>query len=383
LLASIKSGVKQAMALISIGNHMRWIFIIILSILKIGHRVDLPHFHDGLVTVPASEKYSSPSVFEKILFGTNYRKEWETPVTMPVFNIKQSNYSIVRMGGGQQTTSLELADDKGMEWTLRSVDKDVRAPRKFMEDTFIEWIIQDHVSAAYPYAGLSIPDISNAAGVPAGEQHLYFVRDDTAFGEYRSAMANRVFILVNHQKQPQKGLTTDEMLVKLKSDTPHYVDQKEYLRARLVDWLVADWDRHQDQWRWVQRNTDSGIAFYVVPRDRDQAFFKSNGWLIRFIGLFFMPHITKFNKTGRGIKGLSKKTRALDKQFTNQLKKEDWESIIKEFQKNMTDSLIESAIKKQPPEIFAIRGEELVSKIRSRRDGLLKHVMKYYYFLKD
>jgi hypothetical protein len=252
-----------------------------------------------------------------------------------------------------------------------------------MEDTFIEWIIQDHVSAAYPYAGLSIPDISNAAGVPAGEQHLYFVPDDTAFGEYRSAMANRVFILVNHQKQPQKGRTTDEMLVKLKSDTPHYVDQKEYLRARLVDWLVADWDRHQDQWRWVQRNTDSGIAFYVVPRDRDQAFFKSNGWLIRFIGLFFMPHITKFNKTGRGIKGLSKKTRALDKQFTNQLKKEDWESIIKEFQKNMTDSLIESAIKKQPPEIFAIRGEELVSKIRSRRDGLLKHVMKYYYFLKD
>jgi type II secretory ATPase GspE/PulE/Tfp pilus assembly ATPase PilB-like protein len=80
---------------------------------------------------------------------------------------------------------------------------------------------------------------------------------------------------------------------------------------------------------------------------------------------------------------LSKKTRALDKQFTNQLKKEDWESIIKEFQKNMTDSLIESAIKKQPPEIFAIRGEELVSKIRSRRDGLLKHVMKYYYFLRD
>lgn len=300
---------------------------------------------------------------------------------MPVFNINQSNFTIVRMGGGQQTTSLELADANGREWTLRSVDKNVRPPKKFMEDTFIDWIIQDHVSGAYPYAALSVPGISNAAGVATGEHRLYFVPDDSAFGEYRSAMGNKVFILVNQQLQIQKGITTDEMLVKLKSDTPYYVDQKEYLKARLVDWLVADWDRHQDQWRWVERNTDSGIAFYVVPRDRDQAFFRSNGLLIKFMGLFFMPHVNKFNKTGRGIKGLSKKTRALDKQFTSQLKKEDWESIIKEFQKNVTDSVIESAIKKQPPEIFAIQGEELVEKLRSRREGLLKHVMKYYSFL--
>ncbi len=360
---------------------MRWIFIVILSVLKIGYRCTLPQFHMGLVTVPASEKYSSPSVFEKILFGSNYRKEWETPVTMPVFNIKQSNFTIVRMGGGQQTTSLELADDKGREWTLRSVDKNVKSPKKFMEATFIGWIIQEHVSGSYPYAGLSVPDISNSGGVPTGEQRLYFVPDDSAYGEYRSAMGNKVFILVNRQLHEQKGITTAEMLSKLKSDTPYYVDQKEYLKTRLVDWLVADWDRHEDQWRWMERSTDSGFAFYIAPLDRDQAFFRSNGLLIKFIALFFMPHMNKFNKSGRGIKGLSKKTRALDKQFTSQLKREDWESIIKEFQNNVTDSVIESAIKKQPPEIFAIRGNELIEKLRARRDGLLKHGMKYHSFL--
>ena len=360
---------------------MRWIFIFILSAIKIGHRSALPQFHLGQVTMPASGKYSSPSVFEKILFGSNYRKEWETPVTMPVFNLKQSNFRIVKMGGGHQTTSLELADDMGREWSLRSVDKNVKPPREFMEDTFIEWIIQDHVSAAYPYAGLSVPDISRAGGVPAGDQRLYFVPDDTAFGEHRAAMANKVFILVNQQLHDQKGITTEEMLLKLKSDTPHYVNQREYLKARLLDWLVADWDRHKDQWRWVEKTTDSGIAFSVVPRDRDQAFFRSNGLLIKFMGLFFMPHINKFNKSGRGINRLGKKTRVMDKRFTSQLKKEDWEAIIKEFQNNVTDSVIESAIKKQPPEIFAIRGNEMIEKLRSRRDGLLKQVMKYYNFL--
>ena len=94
-----------------------------------------------------------------------------------------------------------------------------------------------------------------------------------------------------------------------------------------------------------------------------------------------MQHIYKFNKSGRGIKSLGKKSKELDKQFLDPLKKEDWETIIREFQNNITDSVIASAIKKQPPEIFAIRGDELIEKLESRRDGLLKHVMKYYNFL--
>ena len=55
--------------------------------------------------------------------------------------------------------------------------------------------------------------------------------------------------------------------------------------------------------------------------------------------------------------------------------------IIKQFQNNVTDSVIEAAIKKQPKEIFAIRGNELIGKLISRRDGPLKHAMKYYSLL--
>jgi hypothetical protein len=284
------------------------------------------------------------------------------------------------MGGGQQTTSLELIDDKNEHWRLRSVDKNVKPSEKILKIDFIEKIIQDHVSAAYPYAGLSIPDIAQAAGVPAGSQTLYFVPDDSSFGQYRAVMANKFFMLL-HQPTGQEDITTIEMLAKLDSCKEYFVDQKAYLKARLVDWLIADWDRHEDQWRWVERNTDTGIAFHVVPRDHDQAFFRSNGLLVKFLGLFFMPYINKFNNNGRGIKGLSKKTRDRDKQFTSNLNKENWEMIIKEFQNNLSDTVIEAAIKKQPKEIFAISGNELIEKLKSRRDGMLEHAMRYYSFL--
>ncbi len=350
--------------------------------IKICPQIPSPQIQSGQATVAASYKYSSPSLFEKIFFGSNYRKEWETPVTIPVFDIRKTNFKITSMGGGQQTTSLELIDDKNKEWRLRSVDKNVEPSEKILKNNFIEKIIQDHVSCAYPYAGLSIPIIAEEAGVPTGIQALYFVPDDSAFGQYRPVMSNKVFMLLD-QPNGQEDITTSEMLAKLDSCKEYFVDQQAYLKARLVDWLIGDWDRHEDQWRWIERNTDTSIAFLVVPRDHDQAFFRSNGLLVKFIGLFFMPYMDKFNKNARDIKALSKKTRELDRQFTDRLAKEDWERIIKEFQKNVSDRVIETAIKKQPKEIYAISGNELIEKLKSRRDGMLKHGMKYYTFLHE
>ena len=354
---------------------MRWICILLFAALKTNFRHPPAQIHQGFAVVHASDKYCCPSLFEKILFGSNYRREWATAVRMPVFDIRKTNFRIAEMGGGQQTTSLVLMDEKNKEWVLRSVDKNVKV------DRIKKYIVQDHISGSYPYAGLSMPGIAHAAGVPAGEQYLYFVPDDSAFGKYRSAMANKVFMLVNKQPQEEKGITTSEMLEKLQADKQYSVDAKEYLKARLIDWLVADWDRHDEQWSWVERKTDSGIEFYVVPQDRDQAFYRSNGLLMKLFGSVFMPHFDKFNNKAKNIKDLSKKSWALDKQLLGSLSKTDWQTVTREFQKNISDSVLESAIRKQPPEIFAIRGNELIEKLKSRRNGLQKQAMKYYSFL--
>ena len=195
---------------------MRWIFIILFATASICHPYTIPHSHNGFITVPASIQYSSPSILGEIFNGSNYRREWETPVSMPVFDLKKTNLKIVKMGGGLQTISVDLVDDKNREWALRSVDKNVHSLKKYQQNIFIHSLIQDNISGSYPYAGLSVPDIAEAAGVPTGEQYLYFVPDDSAFGNYRSAVANKVFILVNNQLQPEKAITTTAMLEKLK-----------------------------------------------------------------------------------------------------------------------------------------------------------------------
>ncbi len=82
-------------------------------------------FKDSVV-ISASDKYKSYSGFKRVFLGTNYRKEWSTPIAMKVFNIRKEKggLTIKSLGGGKQTKSLQLEDKSGHTWALRSVDKD-------------------------------------------------------------------------------------------------------------------------------------------------------------------------------------------------------------------------------------------------------------------
>ena len=359
-------------------------FIIFLLTLFLHKAVTSQLLTDSVKSV-ASQEFSDPSLLKKIFLGSNYRKEWATPVKMPVFYLKtdKHNFKIDRMGGGHQTTSLYLKDSGGKEWVLRSVDKKVKKDlvRGIFRMPFILKMIQDLVSTAYPYGSLSIPDLSNATGTLAGTHELYFVPDDPDFGEHRKDMANRAFILIDLHPTGEIDLETNEMIEKLKESNEYLVDQKEVLQSRLLDWLIADWDRHEGQLRWLQKDSAERKWFYPLPRDRDQAFAQSDGLFVKFVGSTFMPFLRGFGKKSTGIRQLSKKIDSLDHAFLNRLEKSDWENIIADFQSNLTDSVIESAIKKQPEEIYSIREQKIVDKLKSRRDGLLKNAMKYYSFL--
>ena len=42
--------------------------------------------------------------------------------------------------------------------------------------------------------------------------------------------------------------------------------------------LVGDWDRHNDQWRWAEFETENGEHYFKpIPRDRDQVFSNFDG----------------------------------------------------------------------------------------------------------
>jgi hypothetical protein len=331
-----------------------------------------------------SSKYTSNSFLHRFIMGKNYRKTWNTPVKFPVFYLSKSPFTIEKLGGGQQTKSLRLKDQQGRDWVLRTVDKTVeKAIPKITRNTLVEKVVQDMVSASFPYGHVIVGQLSKAAGIIAPEPKLYFVADDTALGPYRSIFAHTICDLEQREPTPDNSDTksTETVLEKTRSESDHLVRQKEYLRTRLMDVLVGDWDRHDDQWRWGVIDSTNEKIYYAIPRDRDNAFFHSGGLLPFLAKLTFMPYISGFSKNSSNIIRLSKKAWPLDKMLLNELDADDWANVINTFQQHVSDSAIEGSVRVLPQKIYALNGEELITKLKSRRDGLLKNGMKYYSFL--
>ncbi len=342
------------------------------------------------VIVPASVKYNNYSPVRLLFSGKNYRKEWSTPVKMPVFHLnkQQGGFTIKELGGGQQTKSLRLLDKNGQEWVLRTTDKDVSkaleiALKNKFATSLVKDIVQDLISASHPYGSLTVPDLAKAAGVIVARPQLFFVPDDPAFGEYREIFANTVCFLEDREPTPDQSETesTEDVMKKVFKENDHLLLQQSILKARLLDMLIADWDRHEDQWKWGIRKKDGNTYYYPVPKDRDFAYFKSNGLIILFASMTVLPHMHSFTKDGSKLKKLSNKTWELDAQWLNQLDAEEWKNTIIQFQNKLTDSVIELAVKKIPREVYAISGRELTNILKNRRNGLLEHAMKYYEFL--
>jgi hypothetical protein len=333
------------------------------------------------VTIPASRQYSAPGLLNRLLLGGNYRKVWNTPVRFPVFHF--DGFTVKELGGGNQTLSLQLADPKGRAWVLRTVDKDVtRALPPFLRKTFVVNMAQQQVSGAHPYAPLVVARLAQAASIVATDPAFYYVPDDPALGEYRSLFAGTVCLL--EERDPVEGHTQNsEKAMERFVDKGNAVpDQAAILRARVLDIMVGDWDRHADQWRWAERNGKRNPALlYALPRDRDQAFYFSNGFLPRFLQIVALKYLVSYNRDLDNWRALTYKSWPFDRYFLNGLDQQQWHEILQDMQASFTDSVLVNAVAKLPPEVMGISGPRLLRQLKGRRDNLVTKGLKYYRFL--
>ena len=335
--------------------------------------------------VAASTRYNTRSVPRLVFVGKNYRSTWSLQVKMPVFDISRENGGMVIVKlGGRQTKSLYMHDKGGIQWVLRTVDKSFEKfiPRS-LKHTFVEKDFQDMVSASYPYAALIVPTLAKALGLNAPDPKLFFVPNDTAFGEYRQAFANTVCTLEKSEPSLDNTPTesTDSVLKKITGTTNYRVDDSDYLKARLLDMLIGDWDRHKDQYKWGIFKYKAETVFYPIPRDRDQAFYHSNGLSLKFMRLFAVKYMTGFTTNTRKLRQLNYKAWDLDKTILGKLDEQQWRRIIHEFQQTMNDDVLLSAVYALPAEVNQKDAGMIFTKLKARRDHLAKDVMKYYAFV--
>ncbi|KAA6431106.1 BamA/TamA family outer membrane protein [Rufibacter glacialis] len=345
--------------------------------------------------LPASLVYRA-SGFREWLLGKNYRPEWETPVSLPVFDIGTQNggLKVVQKGGGFQTVSLRLEDSTGRQYVLRSVEKypDAALPR-ILRHTLAADVVKDQISASHPYGALVVPRLANAVGVYHTNPQYFIIPDDPRFGKYLKGFANTIGMFEERPDEDMSDLAsfgrsenvvgTDKVLENTLEDQNDQVDQRSVLRARLLDFFIADWDRHDDQWRWAEfKKEGKGKLYRPVPRDRDQAFFVNQGVIPNIASRrWIMPKVQGFDESLRDIKGFNFNNRYFDRYFLTGLERQDWVAMADSVEAGLTDAAIEEAVRQLPAEIQKVSGQQLAQTLKARRATIKRDAQDYYEFL--
>ena len=342
------------------------------------------------------------------LWGKRYRKQYGKKIEAPVLIIDSlpGNMKPISEGGGQQSRSLRLIDDNKNEYTLRALRKDplqyiqadlvkTNVIRDFLTNTIAERYVSDYFTTAHPYAPFAVDELSTAIDISHASPEIYFLPKQEGLGIYSEDYGGALFMLEEHVGDENKEfeifgspddiLSTADLLEELKENKDAYVDQEKYIRARLFDMLIGDWDRHEDQWRWAQYNEKGKQRFEPIPRDRDHAFSKYDGPMITLLKSMIplLRKMQSYDKDLKSVKWFNWSGYPLDQRFITTAGWQEWKKQTEYLQDKLTDETIEKAFSGLPEAAQDESIEKIIKKMKGRRGNLLKLARRYYDYLQD
>ncbi len=355
------------------------------------------------------------SGFYKFIWGERYRDLYGKEVTVPVADLDTlyGGLEVLQEGGGHQSYSLRLADKQGKEYAMRSLRKNALKFLKYKvkgiaftendyNNTWTEELVSDFFTTAHPYIQLVIPPLARAAGINHARTSLFYVPAQKALGELNEEYGNDLYYIEERPSERQSGYdgynrsnpdeagqikdfeSTTDVLEKMKSDESYEIDQKSYIRARIFDMLIGDWDRHEDQWRWAEYETeDDEKIFLPIPRDRDGSFSKFDGIGIPLIQLF-VPDTRfwqSYDDKLHNVKWFNAEGNNLDRAIFTKFGPEVWEEEARAIQQNITADVIDKAFLRLPEAVQDSSAAQIKSNLKGRLQRLPQYARKYSQYL--
>ena len=348
------------------------------------------------------------SNFFKFVWGDRYRKYYASEVEAKTVNLDtlMGGLKPLHKGGGHQSKSLRLMAKDSSEYVMRALRKDAELYLQAMafqnkyvmgdfDETVTEDLLLDFYTGSHPYAALSLGTLSDAVGIYHTNPKLYYIPKQPALEDFNESFGDELYLVEEHAGDGHGDLesfgfsndlkSTDSMLENLRDDEKYEVDTQGYLRARLFDMVIGDWDRHVDQWRWAEfeDKQTKKITYRPVPRDRDMAFsMYGDGRLMQFATRVIpaLRLMEGFNEEIRNVKGFNSSplTYVLDMALLTETTPEDWLKQAVFLQENLSEKVIDEAMSQFPEEMQDETLTQIKRKLLSRLAGIKQTAEEYY-----
>jgi hypothetical protein len=341
------------------------------------------------VIVIAGSQYDA-GWLHRLFAGDHWRDLWITPFKAPVLNLKSFAGGLTpdKTGGGMQTKSLHFIGKDGRRYKFRSIDKDPsRSLPPELRESLVADAMQDQVPVQNPVSPIIVAPLMNAVGILNAEPFLFVMPDSEILNEFRNDFAGMLGTIEENPDDyddtelnfagSDKIVNTFKLFERLEKDNDEQVDALEFLKTRLFDIFIGDRDRHSGQWKWAGFKEGKKRRWVPIPKDRDFAFPLYDGIIPRLMTLA-VTSMVNFNYDMPSILDMTWEGRHLDRRFLGRIEKAKWDSIGNFMKETLTEKFIEESVLRMPPELFELRGQEIIGKLKSRRDQLLDASEEYY-----
>ncbi|WP_337994815.1 ShlB/FhaC/HecB family hemolysin secretion/activation protein [Polaribacter ponticola] len=264
-------------------------------------------------------------------------------------------------------------------------------------DTKTEGLLMDVFTGSHPYAPFTIGTLSDAVGIYHTNPVLYYIPKQNSLGHFNSEFGNELYMIEEraasgHGDKASFGfadevISTDDLLKNLSKNEHHILDEKAYIKARLFDMLIGDWDRHEDQWRWAIFKEGKQTIYRPIPRDRDQAFSIFGDGALLNTATKIIPTLRlmqSYSEELKSPKWFNLEPYPLDMVLISNAGKSIWDEQVKLIQNNITDIIIDKAFTNFPEEVKDETISTIKRKIQGRRknlqkisDSYFKHINKF------
>lgn len=358
-----------------------------------------PSFKD---TTVYTTKMTTKGGAYRFLWGKHYRNIYSTSLWAKSVSIDTlyGGLTPTKAGGGHQSKSLRLVDKDGKEYVMRALRKsatrflqsvafkDQRVEEDF-KDTYAEDFIMDFYTTAHPYTPFIVSDLADKVNISHSNPKLFYVPKQNPLALFNEDYGDELYMIEERPMDefknlksfgnPLKIVSTEDVLANIKADEKYEIDEQSYIRARIFDMLIGDWDRHEDQWRWGEYKEKGKVVYRPIPRDRDQAFSRYDGTLLSILmNIPALRHMRSYDDKLDNVKWFNREAYPLDLAFITKSDAAVWQKEAKYITDNLSDAEINKAFEKLPKEVKDNSVEKIKSDLKARKKNLAKYAQEYY-----
>lgn len=351
-----------------------------------------PVTRDTLTVVPGPQ-FSTTSWIRWLatpLFGSRYRQLWRTPVTLPVLDTRATGGGLRATGSGVDLEAgvLYLVAADGTHWGFWPLDRtDPRALPTVIPSNVSEGLIIDLTSGRNPAGPLVAAALAEAAGVPNQDAWLVVLPHDSTLGPAAHGYAGKPGYLLRRDPIPRADslgavapgtvVTSLAVLHRVLGNSDEQIDAHAAVNALLFNALVSNLNPGFLDWRWEAVPSAYGIAWRPLGLFREAALARYDG-IVTYLSRPVMPDLTNFGpKYPRILTGSPDQASAY-RFLLGSLGRPAWDSAAAGLQRELTDSVIEAAVRRMPAPYQQLMGKELVATLRDRRDNLPRAVQRMF-----